>query len=264
MPALLRKLARAALGVRRDPTYYLPWITRPGLGCALVLNNVEARFKPGYAEAACPLAIEQRDADGRVVRHWEVTLRDARDTVELPLVPTAGGCGFATVAGARLHSDLYVALDDGQTYSATHGRGEFLERYALRGRLLLGLAGGLLALAGRTVAAFRRDQYVYSGPDHHTRVLLLNLADVTNRVRAVVGAGGRERGARLVSLPPLGACLLDVRELVGAAATPTAMRDGGAADVWRLRLEGNAWFNLYLVGCGARDLGGPLSLMHVK
>jgi hypothetical protein len=32
----------------------------------------------------------------------------------------------------------------------------------------------------------------------------------------------------------------------------------------RLRLSGNAWFNLYLVGAGPRDLDGALSLMHVK
>jgi hypothetical protein len=29
-------------------------------------------------------------------------------------------------------------------------------------------------------------------------------------------------------------------------------------------LEGNAWFNLYVVGAGPRDLDGPLSVMHVK
>jgi hypothetical protein len=31
-----------------------------------------------------------------------------------------------------------------------------------------------------------------------------------------------------------------------------------------LRLTGNAWFNLYLVGAGTRNLEGALSLMHVK
>jgi hypothetical protein len=31
-----------------------------------------------------------------------------------------------------------------------------------------------------------------------------------------------------------------------------------------LHLEGNAWFNLYLVGAAPRDFAGPLSLMHVN
>ena len=37
-----------------------------------------------------------------------------------------------------------------------------------------------------------------------------------------------------------------------------------APAVKHLHLEGNAWFNLYLIGAGPRDLAGPLSLMHVK
>ena len=44
----LRKLAKRVLGVQRQPTYYLPWLTRPHLQCALVLSNVESRFKVGY------------------------------------------------------------------------------------------------------------------------------------------------------------------------------------------------------------------------
>ena len=67
--------------------------------------------------------------------------------------------------------------------------------------------------------------------------------------------GGR-LSSRLVVIPPMGTHLLDVASLAGAPARGTA--------VLRLRLEGNAWFNLYLVGAGPRDLLGPLSLMHVK
>jgi hypothetical protein len=54
----------------------------------------------------------------------------------------------------------------------------------------------------------------------------------------------------------MGSHLLDVASLAPGS------RPSAAA--WRLRLEGNAWFNLYLVGAGPLDLAGPLSLMHVK
>jgi hypothetical protein len=52
-------------------------------------------------------------------------------------------------------------------------------------------------------------------------------------------------GAHLLSLP-------------APAPHATGLRVG------RLRAEGNAWFNLYIVGAGALGLAGPLSLMHVK
>ena len=54
----------------------------------------------------------------------------------------------------------------------------------------------------------------------------------------------------------MGSHLLDVASL--------APEPRPSAAAWRLRLEGNAWFNLYLVGAGPLDLAGPLSLMHVK
>ena len=66
---------------------------------------------------------------------------------------------------------------------------------------------------------------------------------------------GARGTTRLVAVPPLGARLLDVGTLAPAASGLTPLA---------LRLEGNAWFNLYLVGAGPRDLAGPLSLMHVK
>ncbi len=212
----LRKLAKRVLGVQRQPTYYLPWLTRPHLQCALVLSNVQ-----------------------------------------LPLPPAPGGCGFVTVKGERINSDLYVTLSDGLAYTATHGRGEFIERYALPGWMVLAAVGALLALAGRAIPAFVRHQYAYVGPDSRSHLLVMNLSNVTNRVRVVASRNGRVLGARLLRLPPMGSTLLDVGTLGAAAA-------GAATEVWRIRLEGAAWFNLYVVGTGARNLEGPLSLMHVK
>ena len=252
----MRGLARRLLGVRRTPTYYLPWLTRPGLACVLLLNNVEARFKSGYSQGPFPVSACQHDADGAVVRRYEAVLADNLDRAEIRLEAGAGGCGFVTVDTTRLYSDLYVTLSDGAAYTATHGRGEFVEHYPLRTRALLGVLGAVLALAGRTIPAFRRDQYVYDGADSRSHLLLLNLSNVTNRIRIVASTDGRLTGARLVTLPAMGARLVDVAGLGERAA--------GAMVVRRLHLEGNAWFNLYVVGAGARDLDGPLSLMHVK
>jgi hypothetical protein len=252
----LRALARRLLGVARVPTYYLPWLTRPSLECALVLHNVEARFKPGFNEGPFPLTVVQHDADGRVVRRYEVALRDSTDRVELPLEPTPAGCGIVTVTGERLHSDLYVTLSDGHEYTATHGRGEFVEHYPWWARAAMGALGTALAGSGRTIPAFARDQYCYLGPDHRSHLLLMNLSNTVNRIRVVAIRSGLAVGASLVSLPPMGARLLDVASFATGADTGTT--------VWRLRIDGNAWFNLYLVGAGPRDLAGPLSLMHVK
>jgi len=107
--------------------------------------------------------------------------------------------------------------------------------------------------AGRS--GVRPDQYAYAGPDGRSHLLLLNLSNVTNRIRVVAHRDGARARTRLVAVPPLGARLLDVGTL--APAAPGLMP-------LALRLEGNAWFNLYLVGAGPRDLAGPLSLMHVK
>jgi hypothetical protein len=252
----LRGLARRLLGVRRTPTYYLPWLTRPGLQCVLLLSNVEARFKAGYSRGPFPVSACQHDADGAVVRRYEAVLADNLDRAEIALEAGAGGCGFVTVDTTHLHSDLYVTLSDGESYTATHGRGEFVEHYPLPTRVLMRGLGALLALAGRTIPAFTRDQYVYDGTDSRSHLLVMNLSNVTNRVRIVARTEGRVTGARVVTLPAMGSRLIDVASL-GPRAT-------GATVVRRLRLEGNAWFNLYVVGAGARDLDGPLSLMHVK
>ena len=252
----LRNLAKRILGVERRPAYYLPWLTRPHLQCALVLSNVESRFKIGYNRGSFPVSAVQYDARGAVANRYAVTLPDAVEAVELPLEPAAGDCGFVTVSGERINSDLYVTLSDGEAYTATHGRGEFVEHYALRGRLLLAVVGGLLALVDRAIPAFVRHQYAYVGPDSRSHLLIMNLSNATNRVRVVASRDGRALGARLLRLPPMGSTLFDIGTLGPAADSSTA--------VWRLRLEGAAWFNLYVVGAGSRNLQGPLSLMHVK
>jgi hypothetical protein len=84
----------------------------------------------------------------------------------------------------------------------------------------------------------------------------MNLSNVTNRLRASADGGGRRGRAALVTLPPHGSCLFDVRRI----APPTAER----TTPLHVRLEGNARFNLYVVGAGPKDLDGALSLMHVK
>jgi len=247
-------LARALLGVRRERTYYLPWIVRPGLECTLLLSNVEARFKEGFTRGPFPATVIQYDARGRTVGRYDVSLRDPTDAVEVGLGDTPGH-GFAAVVSDRIDSDLYVTLSDGTSYTATHGRHEFVEHYPPWTAAVLAATTALLALAGRTLPAFARDQYVYVGPDSRSHVLVMNLSNVTNRVRVVLaGADGAARRL-LVRLPPRGTHLLDVARLADPVSVTTACR---------LRLEGNAWFNLYLVGAGARDLDGPLSLMHVK
>ena len=240
--------------MRRTPTYYLPWLSRPGLDCALIIANVESRFRPGFSDGPFPVDVVQYDADGATVRRYEVVLGDCTDVVELALQPTPAGCGIVVVRGERLRSDLYVTLANGESYTATHGRGEFVEEYPAAARAALTVLGGALALAGATVAAFARDQYVYADVESRSHVLLMNLSNVTNRIRIAVRAEGRTLGARLIAVPPMGARLFDVGAIGG----------GGHDGVRRVRLTGNAWFNLYLVGAGPRDLEGPLSLMHVK
>lgn len=251
-----RSFARRALGVRRTPTYYLPWLARQGLDCVLVLNNIESRFKTGFNQGPFPVSVVQYNAAGAVVRRYDVALGDSTATAEVRLEDAEGGAGFVTVAGDRLYSDQYVTLSDGAAYTATHGRHEFVETYPWLARVLLAVAGALLAPAGRTLPVFVKDQYLYLGANCRSHLLVMNLSNVTNRVRVrATGENGRV-AARLLTLPPMGSHFLDVSSLGIAAADATA--------VVRARLEGNAWLNFYVVGAGPRDLAGPLSLMHVK
>ena len=160
------------------------------------------------------------------------------------------------MSGDRLHSDLYVTLSDGHDYTATHGREGIHRGYPGAARLLVRAACAVASVAGRTVPAFVRNQYVYLGRESRSHVLLMNLSNVPNRIRVTARAGDNQLGSRLLRLPPMGSHLLDVASLGPAPSSGTT--------VWRLRLEGNAWFNLYMVGAGSKDLAGPLSLMHVK
>jgi hypothetical protein len=255
MRGRLRSLARRLIGVTRVPTYYLPWMTRPGLECLVLVNNIESRFTSGREAGRLEATVTQYDADGGLVGVQRTVLEDSVDAREVRVVPTPAGHGFVTVEAPRIHSDLYVALVGADAYTATHGRQEFVERYPLAPRVLLALAGAVLSLIGRTPPLFARDQYVYHGPDSRSHVLLLNLSNVVNRVRVVATRAGAVAGTRLLRIPPMGSALLDVAALAPAA---------GPLTVDRLRLTGNAWFNLYLVGAGPRDLDGALSLMHVK
>jgi hypothetical protein len=251
----LRSATRRLLGVRRDPTYYLPWLTRPGLDCVVLLNNIESRFTSGRDARDIKAAVTQLDADGRVVGVERMTLADSTDAREARLTPAGPGYGLVTVVAPTIRSDFYVALIDAETYTATHGRHEFIERYPPWTRAVLAIAGALLAPVGRTVPAFRRDQYVYHGATSRSHLMLFNLSNVVNRIRIVARRDGVRVRARLIRVPPRGTRLLDVDTLAPAA---------GPLTVDQLRLTGNAWFNLYLVGAGARDLEGALSLMHVK
>jgi hypothetical protein len=251
----LRAWMRELVGVRREPTYYLPWLTRPGLDCLVLLNNIESRFTSGREGRDLDATVTQLDADGRVVSVQRAVLADSTDTREVRLEPAPLGYGFVTVVAPHIRSDLYVALTDDHTYTATHGRHEFIEHYPRWIRILLAFAGRVLAVWGRTVPAFARDQYVYHGTASRSHVLLLNLSNVVNRVRVVARRNGVRVGARLLRIPPRGAHLLDIQGLVPPA---------GPLTVEHLHLTANAWFNLYLVGAGSRDLDGALSLMHVK
>src|SRR5207244_9443197 len=93
----LRKLAKRVLGVQRQPTYYLPWLTRPHLQCALVLSNVESRFKVGYNRGSFPVSVVQYDTDGAVAGPHEVTLPES---VELSL-PSAPGAASPRSAASE-------------------------------------------------------------------------------------------------------------------------------------------------------------------
>jgi hypothetical protein len=61
---MIRVLARRVLGVERVPTYFLPWLTRPGLACSVLLSNVEARFKSGHNAGPFPVVVT------RTARSW--------------------------------------------------------------------------------------------------------------------------------------------------------------------------------------------------
>ncbi|PYN85635.1 MAG: hypothetical protein DMD87_22270 [Candidatus Rokuibacteriota bacterium] len=255
MTRLLRRVARGLLGVERPLVYYLPWLERPGLECVLILSNVEARFKPEYKYGPFKLRVTQYDATGLKRAEHRVELSDSTDVVELPLSSTGAICGYVTVAGDCTHSDLYVTLSDGVTYAATHGRQEFVEHYPFWSRAVLAVAGRVLSGLARTVPAFVRYQYAYVGAGSRSDLLLLNLSNVTNRVRVIALPAGAGSNV-MIRIPPMGSHLLNVANMVPSPAQGTR--------VVPLRLEGNAWFNLYVVGAVHSERSAQLSLMHVK
>jgi len=252
MTRLLRRVARALLGVERPPVYYLPWLVRPGLDCVLMLSNLEARFRSGHNAGPFAFRVTQYAADGRLLAEHHTRLERGTDVAEVTLAASDTGWGFVTIGDDPVQSDLYVTLSDGAAYAATHGRQEFVERYPARSRAALAVVGGLLAWLGRTVPAFVRYQYAYVGAESRSDLLLLNLSNVTNRIRVVTLPAGSP--SVLVRIPPMGSHLLDISRLAQPAVQGTR--------VVPLRLEGNAWFNLYVVGASERST--PRSLMHVK
>lgn len=66
------------------------------------------------------------------------------------------------LARTRPSLDCVVLVNNIESRLATHGRHQFVETYPAWTRILLGTLGRLLALAGRTVPAFRREQYVFA------------------------------------------------------------------------------------------------------
>jgi len=252
MTRLLRRVARALLGVERPPVYYLPWLVRPGIDCVLMLSNLEARFKSAHGAGPFAFRVTQYAADGRRLAEHHARLERSTDVAEVTLAASDAGWGFVTIGDDPVQSDLYVTLSDGAAYAATHGRQEFVERYPARSRAALAVVGGLLAWLGRTVPAFVRYQYAYVGAESRSDLLLLNLSNVTNRVRVATLPAGSP--SVLVRIPPMGSHLLDISRLAQPAVHGTR--------VVPLRLEGNAWFNLYVVGASERST--PRSLMHVK
>jgi hypothetical protein len=220
-----------------------------------MLSNLEARFKTGHNTGPFAVRVTQYDANGRARGEHHTRLEGSTDLVEVTLPSSDAACGFVTVDGDHLHSDLYVTVSDGDAYAVTHGRQEFIERYPLRSRVAMSAVVRVLGWFGRTVPAFVRHQYAYVGAESRSDLLLLNLSNVTNHIRvATLPAGG---SSALLRIPPMGSHLLNVSRLAEAPAKGTR--------VVPLRLAGNAWFNLYVVGAvGAAERAAPLSLMHVK
>src|SRR5207247_2638295 len=69
--------------------------------------------------------------------------------------------------------------------------------------------GAVAGLAGLTLPAFARHQYVYVGAQDRSHVLLLNLSNVTNRIRTTAVADGATTARRLDAIAPRGAALPD-------------------------------------------------------
>ena len=252
----VRTWTRGLLGVRRDPTYYLPWLTRPGLDCVVLLNNIESRFTSGREGRDLDATVTQFDSEGRggqpATRHADRQHRRARGAAD----PGRRRLRLRDGGRARIKSDLYVALVDGESVHArrTAGRSSSsttrpgrarCSRWPARSWRRWGTRAGLRA---RSVRLSRRGQPLApAGPESVER----------RQPRSRRRRARRRAGRRPAGLHPAAEARgsLDVDSLAPAAERLI---------VEQLRLTGNAWFNLYLVGAGTRDLEGALSLMHVK
>lgn len=166
----LRALARRLLGVRRVPTYYVPWITRPGLSCKLYPREGDWPNPPVYWHSDGQASL----IPGRPDDH-----------------------GFATIEG--MTTDGMVALSDGNGYTATHGRGETVDEYPRRVRAVWAVAWRVLAWLGETIPAFTREHRAL----HDQQLLLLNPSNLVNLVRVEDGYG-----AALYRVPPMGSVIV--------------------------------------------------------
>src|SRR3989442_14800393 len=101
MLGALRSAARRLLGVTRTSTYYLPWISRPGLRCVLILNNVESRFTTARAGGPFPASVVQYDARGTVVARYDAKVPTATEPLQLPPNSEPLGHGFVTANTPR-------------------------------------------------------------------------------------------------------------------------------------------------------------------
>src|SRR5262245_49614182 len=108
MTRLLRRVARALLGVERAPVYYLPWLVRPGLDCVLMLSNLEARFKSGHNAGPFAFRVTQYGADGRRLAEHRAHLARSTDVAEVALAASDAGRGLVAIRGHPVPEDLHL------------------------------------------------------------------------------------------------------------------------------------------------------------
>ena len=242
----LRSLARRVLGVTRESTYYLPWLTRPGLECVVLVNNIESRFTSGRAPP--PPAWTRRSPSttpsGGVVGVYTTALTDSADAREVRadadggrprLRDGADAAGSTPTSTWRWSTARATARRTaGRSSSSTIRRG--------RGRRWRSPAA-LLAAAGAHRAALRARPVRLSRPGQP--LARAHLQPVERRQPHPRGRHPRRRAR-----PGPGCC--GCRRWVRPCSTSARWgRRPSRLVVERLRLTGNAWFNLYLVGAGA-------------
>src|SRR5262245_54127687 len=112
MTRLLRRVARALLGVERPPVYYLPWLVRPGIDCVLMLSNLEARFRSGHNAGPFAFRVTQYAADGRLLAEHHTCLKHSTDVAEVTLAASDTGWGFVTIGDDPVQPDRDVPLPE--------------------------------------------------------------------------------------------------------------------------------------------------------